>query len=218
MVKMKKKKLMMVIMALMLIITAKSTYAMQSRPDGTSKTNVYANYFFTEIRKMESTVLGLPTNFDTTTWLDSSGNGVDVHMAKNTEWGTAAMLSASAYGTAPSGQSSATTTGNETGVYQMADGMWEYVAGIWDVSNGYMSNIRGANSRYYDLYTNQTSISGDATTETAGWKGSSYSTFINSGYPVFLRSGGALFGYYLNGGNSYSAYSSRSVLVVGAGL
>lgn len=81
---MKKKKLMMAIMALMLIITAKSTYAMQSRPDGTRRTNVVANYFFTEIRKMESTVLGLPTNFDTTTWLDSSGNGVDVHMAKNT--------------------------------------------------------------------------------------------------------------------------------------
>lgn len=215
---MKKKKLMMVIMALMLIITAKSTYAMQSRPDGTSKTNAYANYFFTEIRKMESTVLGLPTNFDTTTWLDSSGNGVDVHMAKNTEWGTAAMLSASAYGTAPSGQSSATTTGNATGVYQMANGTFEYVAGIWDASNSYMSNIRGANSRYYDLYTSQTSISGDATTETAGWKGASNSGFIYGNYPVFVRSDSALFGYgYLDGGDD-SNYSSRSVIVVGAGL
>lgn len=215
---MKKKKLMMVIMALMLIITAKSTYAMQSRPDGTSKTNVYANYFFTEIRKMESTVLGLPTNFDTTTWLDSSGNGVDVHMAKNTEWGTAAMLSASAYGTAPSGQSSATTTGNATGVYQMADRTWEYVAGIWDASNDYMSNIRGANSRYYDLYTNQTSISGDATTETAGWKGASLRNFINGSQPVFIRCWGALFGYYNSYGVHDSGGSSRSVLVVGAGL
>lgn len=215
---MKKKKLMMVIMALMLIITAKSTYAMQSRPDGTSKTNVYANYFFTEIRKMESTVLGLPTNFDTTTWLDSSGNGVDVHMAKNTEWGTAAMLSASAYGTAPSGQSSATTTGNATGVYQMADGIWEYVAGIWDASNDYMSNIRGANSRYYDLYTNQTSISGDATTETAGWKGASLRNFINGSQPVFIRCWAALFGYYNGYGVHDSGGSSRSVLVVGAGL
>lgn len=215
---MKKKKLMMVIMALMLIITAKSTYAMQSRPDGTSKTNVYANYFFTEIRKMESTVLGLPTNFDTTTWLDSSGNGVDVHMAKNTEWGTAAMLSASAYGTAPSGQSSATTTGNATGVYQMADGIWEYVAGIWDASNDYMSNIRGANSRYYDLYTNQTSISGDATTETAGWKGASLRNFINGSQPVFIRCLAALFGYYNGYGVHDSGGSSRSVLVVGAGL
>lgn len=215
---MKKKKLMMVIMALMLIITAKSTYAMQSRPDGTSKTNVYANYFFTEIRKMESTVLGLPTNFDTTTWLDSSGNGVDVHMAKNTEWGTAAMLSASAYGTAPSGQSSATTTGNATGVYQMADGIWEYVAGIWDASNDYMSNIRGANSRYYDLYTNQTSISGDATTETAGWKGASLRNFINGSQPVFIRCWAALFEYYNGYGVHDSGGSSRSVLVVGAGL
>lgn len=215
---MKKKKLMMVIMTLMLIITAKSTYAMQSRPDGTSKTNVYANYFFTEIRKMESTVLGLPTNFDTTTWLDSSGNGVDVHMAKNTEWGTAAMLSASAYGTAPRGNSSATTTGNATGVYQMADGTWEYVAGIWDASNDYMSNIRGANSRYYDLYTNQTSISGDATTETAGWKGASFRTFINGSQSVFIRCWGALFGYYNSYGVPDSGGSSRSVLVVGAGL
>lgn len=220
---MKKKKLMMAIMALMLIITAKSTYAMQSRPDGTRKTNVVANYFFTEIRKMESTVLGLPTNFDTTTWLDSSGNGVDVHMTKNTEWGTAAMLSASAYGTAPSGQSSATTTGNETGVYQMASGM-EYVAGIWDASNYNTSNIRSANSRYYNLYTSKSYISGDAF-EANGWKGSSNdsSYFVDSEYLIFLRAKSGLFSYKRDDGRNNTGYgdmkvSSRAVMVIGAGL
>ncbi len=217
---MKKKKLMMITMALMLIITAKSTYAMQSRPDGTSKLGQYANYYFTEIRKMESTVLGLPTNFNITTWLDSSGNGVDVHMAKNTEWGTAAMLSASAYGTAPSGNSSATTTGNATGVYQMADGIWEYVAGIWDASNDYISTISVANPRYYNLYTSQVSIPGDSTIETQGWKGSSNTVaFVTSNLPIFSHSENTLFGYDRgNGANSGGRGSSRAVMLMGAGL
>ena len=219
---MKKKKLMMVIMALMLIITAKSTYAMQSRPDGTRRTNVVANYFFTEIRKMESTVLGLPTNFDTTTWLDSSGNGVDVHMAKNTEWGTAAMLSASAYGTAPSGQSSATTTENATGIYEMASSGLEYVAGMWDSSNYNTSNIRSANSRYYNLYTSQSSIAGDAF-EAAGWKNAGNSTFVSSEYLIFTRDCRGLFGYGREDGRNNTGYgdakiSSRAVMVIGAGL
>lgn len=208
----------MSIIVLTLMITAKSTYAMQSRPDGKCKVSVEANYFFEEIRKMESTVLGLPTNFDTTTWLDSSGNGVDVHMAKNTEWGTAAMLSASAYGTAPSGQSSESTTGNATGIYQMADANTEYVTGIWNSSNGDISKIKNANSRYYNLYTNAVSISGDSTTETKNWKSANSANFIDSTFIMFVRGQYSLFGYDNYKGEANSYRTSRSVLVIGAGL
>ena len=71
----------------------------------------------------------------------------------------------------------------------------EYVAGIYNTSNSSMNVIKGADVRYYNLYSSTTSIAGDATLETQGWKGGSNRTFVNGSDPVFLRNYEELFGY-----------------------
>lgn len=202
------------------MLTGKVNAAVQSRPGVTSLKNTTANDCFVKIRQMEveGGTLGKKAQLDSTTYLDSSNNGVDVHMAKNTEWGAAAMLAASPYGSAPSGKSDASTTGNATGIYQMADGTWEYVAGIYNTTNTYMSKLKNADSRYVDLYTGGVAKRGDATLETTNWKSSSEAYFVESGYPIFLRSCSALFGYNASNGRSAVDWSSRAVLCVGSGL
>lgn len=216
--KMKKQKIVTGILTAVFagIVVATPVNALQSRPNTTSLTNKTANYFFTEIRKMESTVLGLETNFDETTWLDSSNNGVDVHMAKNTEWGTAAMLSASAYGLAPTGTSDASTTGNATGIYQMADETKEFVAAVGGLYSEYhATTIENADSKYRN--GSSTSLAGVAMTETEKWKGATSSGEISKYFPIFLRSYNALFGYSVDSNKNGSA-TSRAVMVLGAGL
>lgn len=218
---MKNKKIIIIsalVLAIFILFTT-NVQALQSRPDSASLTNDGANYFFTEIRNMETEVLAKEMTLEETTYKDTSGNGVDVHMAKNTEWGTAAMLSASAYGSVPSRGSSASTTGNATGVYQMVEGNWEYVAGIYNAPNSYyISTIYSADSRYKDVYESETSKPGDATLETRRWKGASYDAFVGNGSCVFRRGRFGLFSYANERGGAYSGGSSRAVLVVGAGL
>ena len=220
--KMKKRKALSIITLSIITIcmfSGRVNAAVQSRPNVKSLTSTTANDFFEKIRKMEAEggTLGKSANIQETTYLDTSNNGVDVHMAKNTEWGAAAMLAASAYGSAPSGKSDATTTGNATGIYQMADGTFEYVAGIYDTSNQYMSKLKTADDRYVDKYTDNVSKRGDATLETKGWKNSS-SAFVSSSSPVFVRSYTALFGVSSDVGYSGSLNGSRAVLCVGSGL
>lgn len=202
------------------MLTGKVNAAVQSRPGVTSLKNITANDFFVKIRQMEveGGTLGKKAQLDSTTYLDSSNNGVDVHMAKNTEWGAAAMLAASPYGSAPSGQSDASTTGNATGIYQMADGTFEYVAGIYNTSNDDMSKLKNADSRYVNIYTGEVAKRGDAILETKNWKNSSRAYFVESSYPIFLRSYNALFGYdgWTGATNVYT--SCRAVLCVGSGL
>ena len=202
------------------MLTGKVSAAVQSRPGVTSLKNTTANDFFVKIRQMEveGGTLGKKAQLDSTTYLDSSNNGIDVHMAKNTEWGAAAMLAASPYGSAPSGRSDASTTGNATGIFQMADGTYEYVAGIYNTSNDYMSKLKNADSRYVNIYTGEVAKRGDATLETKNWKSSSRANFVNSSYPIFTRSYSALFGYNNDDGNSISYISSRAVMCVGSGL
>ena len=213
----------MLILLAIILVPNTANAALQANKGGTSLVNTYASNFFKGIRQMETAngTLGVTSSIDTeTSYLDSSKNGIDCHMAKNTEWGTAAMLAASVYGTAPSGQSNASTTGNETGIYQMADGKWEYVAGIYskDSYSYDVGIIKAADERYRNLYTSETSIAGDATLQTKNWYSASNASFVTSASPVFLRSYSALFGYDRSYGSGYSNYTSRAVVVCGAGL
>ncbi len=196
--------------------------ALQANKGGTSLTNVTADAFFTESRKMEQTggTLGTDAKIDSTTYRDSSGNGIDSHMALNTEWGGAALLADSIFGVGNSisGSSDKTTTGNSSGVYNMANGKYEYVAGIWNkTKNNFNSKIIGADSIYYNNYTAQTPKVGDAF-ECAGWLSASRSNWAYSSNPVFLRGYDALFGFYYYNGYGFSSNGSRAVVVCGAGL
>ncbi len=135
---------------------------------------------------------------------------LDSHMMKNTEWGAVAYLSHSKYGicdddtclevrinnsqnfvtgynestTYPSSQN-ASTTGNNTGIFDMSAGAWEYVMAVmttgtdgkslsldniyWGLSG--LTNGKIINKKYIDLYTDGTvtqynhRILGDATGE-----------------------------------------------------
>ena len=112
------------------------------------------------------------------------------------------------------GGGNASTTGNVYGIYDMAGGAWEYVAGIYTggLSNDNRSKLWDSNnSKYVDKYTNTTDSQstyygntnkyGDAVYETSssgysytGSWDSSGSNFPYSSYPVFVRGGHALGG------------------------
>ena len=138
------------------------------------------------------------------------------------------------------GGGNASTTGNVYGIYDMAGGAWEYVAGIY--TNGASNDDRSKlwdpnNSKYVDKYTNTTDSQstyygntdkyGDAVYETSssgnsstGSWDSSKSYFPCSSSPVFARGGRACngsiagvfaFGLYTGAAGTY--YSFRPVVI-----
>lgn len=214
-------------LATYIMLTGTAHANVQSRPDNTRLTRKTAGQFFTLIRKMETEggPMGLSATIDDSGNETSSSNNIDAHMIKNTEWGAAVMLMDSAYGSKTSGESStATTTGNASGVYQMFSG-YEYVAGIYSTSTSYTSNwstIKNAPAKYWNDYQSGNSITGDATKETHRWKGASYAGFVSASFPVFKRGPSGAFSYYcsdyVNGGDAGSYFGSRAVVVCGAGF
>ena len=165
-----------------------------------------AEDFFTLIKGMKS--------LTGTLGVASDASKIDCHMAKNTEWGTAAMLGVSKYGQASTGNNSKSTTNNNTGVFQMADGTYEYVAGIYE---GKIPT--GLDAKYFNVYSGSTGISGDALTATTGYvSGYGSVRWVSSSFPWFLRSNNALLGTDDFNGNAGSNYGSRAVVVCGSGL
>ena len=146
-------------------------------------------------------------------YIDTTGNGIDCHMALNTEYGTAGILSYSRYGAVPT-ISNDSTTGNESGIKQLGYGNYEYVAGIYSTPNSsYMNVIFNADARYYNKYESNTSKAGDG----MGKFGYGVSN-ISSSNPIIKRSsGGVLYSNYDTGYNNNSL-GSRAVVVCGAGL
>ena len=203
-----------------------SNAVLESRPDSASLVNKSASDFFALIRQMETAdgPLGLNATVSDDGTETSSSNNIDVHMIKNTEYGTVGMLAASVYG-AKNGDgytgSLRTTTGNATGVYQMGTGAngdkYEYVAGILgDTSYSYLKNIKNAPQKYWNNYTlDKISKTGDGTLEIS-W-GNTY--WLTASSPVFgrYRSNGVFSTISINGSGD-SNYSSRAVVVSGAGL
>ena len=220
----KSKKILIIMIAAILSIIAMPNRAhagLQVNKGGTSLVNVTANGFFVSMRRMESQygTLGKSAVFDQTTYVDSTGNGIDSHMALNTEFGTAGILAYSEYGTIPT-NSKDTTTGNASGIYQLGYSNYEYVAGIYSSTNRYTNIIGKADGRYYNKYASKTSIPGDG----MGKLGFSAYYPNNETRPIIMRShNGALSSMY--GGSGDSGYgfdvddgTSRAVVVCGEGL
>ena len=127
------------------------------------------------------------------------------------------------------------TTGNIYGIYDMAGGAYEYVAGY---PNGgtqlYGDIIKKADSKYYDVsgnsYVNAINIKGDAVYETSSsgsstnsWHGE-YSLFPSSSN-WFKRGGNynnganaGVFCFSIHDGYAYSGNGWRVCAAVGAGL
>lgn len=155
-------------------------------------------------------------------------NNFDTHLIKNIEWGSVTYLAQSKYGInkrisantsqiSGNGGVSSTTTGNETGIYDMAGQNSEYVSAyFYSTTSNYTlekyTNMVKFNDKYKDKYTAYTSDKfGEAIYETSsktalknGWY-SSETTFINSSYPFLVRGG------KLDNGNIYnfSAFSGE---------
>ena len=88
----------------------------------------------------------------------------------------------------------ASTTGTVYGIYDMAGGSWEYVAGCLKGYENSKFGVTEGDSKYVDLYTNSSDYPlnyegakiGDAVKETKGWNNDD-SFFVYSSYPVFER-------------------------------
>ncbi len=176
---------------------------------------------------------------------------LDSHMMKNTEWGAVAYLSHSLYGTCTkekcievsrnksdfflTGRSesdvsyfnnsfNASTTGNISGIYDMAAGSWERMMNITidesgklmytneEHPSGFNEDNFPKNSKYYDLYKGtytwipDCGILGDATSELgpffggngigqSSWYGNMSYFPDTQGYPFLIR-GGAISDQY----------------------
>lgn len=138
------------------------------------------------------------------------------------------------------GGGNASTTGNVYGIYDMAGGAWEYVAGylseITALTN--YTTLASADSKYKDVYAGTSSDRntnynantgkyGDAVYETSssgssntGSWGSSHSSFPNSSSPVFGRGGRAVnggnagvFAFSYGTGDAFTYFSFRPVVL-----
>ena len=209
------------IIAIMGIIAMpnKANAGLQANKGGTSLTYTTANDFFKTIRRMETQYGTLGKNAQLNDkYIDTTGNGIDCHMALNTEFGTAAILSYSRYGNIIQNATD-TTTGNESGICEF--GKFQYVAGIYSESNSYMDIILNADARYYNKYERSTSKAGDGLGKLGS--GASYPSLAT---PILTRGGYNNLLGVLNAGaytGTYSGYmsnnvSSRAVVVCGEGL
>ncbi|MBO5349045.1 MAG: hypothetical protein J6A89_04425 [Clostridia bacterium] len=167
-------------------------------------------------------------------------NNFDTHLIKNVEWGAVSYLAQSKYGInkkistntsqiSGNGGLSSTTTGNETGIYDMAGQNSEYVSAyFYSTTSNYTlekyTNMVKFDEKYKDKYTAYSSDKvGEAIYETSsksalknGWY-SSETTFINSSNPFFVRGGkldnGNIYNFSaFSGGKGY--YGFRATIVI----
>ena len=162
-----------------------------------------------------------------------TSENIDCHMAKNSEYGAALLLTISAYGAGTStcagtGKSNS-STGNASGIYQLS-GEWEYVAAYYTGASSptVLSKLVNAADKYVDRYTVDSLEKYNALDEAAkvkgdalyarGFLGSTSASWPNAGSPVFSRGSSSLgfFSYNRNTGSNSGA--SRAVVVCGAGL
>ena len=222
---MEKTKLILATLTIMFVALLCSTVEAQAALQANSDTHYNSNNQKTPLdwmsgfRQMEEKGggMGLSETLSGDLTSTSGSNSIDVHMMRATEYGAIAILSASGYGNPSNNKTLTTTTGNKTGIY-FSGSNWEFVAG--GLENSIFS---GKNKKYYDTYTTERSSArvGDALGETTnngcqGWHSASYSDWVDSSNPYFLRGGVGLFSFN-NLSASYTNWG-RGVAVVGAGL
>lgn len=225
------------IITILFILTPNSNAVLNS--NGSTPVKQTPNNWIINIRKIESLGggLGLTETIKSDLTPSSASNSLDIHMEKNTEYGTMAILSASSYGNPNKIASGGTTTGNETGIVMNLNNEW--TAAVSSYLNSNYSNMKNASSRYINVYpTTYVKKIGDAITETAGWHGSNTSvwtkynndgTFQACAAVLRSRSGsGSIFSYTFEcfgetNGHSYPGtitipYASRAAVVCGEGI
>lgn len=221
-----KSKKLLVVFAVVLITTViapiRSNAGLQANKGGTSLVNTTASQFFDGMRKMETKygTLGKEAVLNDK-YLDTTNNGIDVHMVLNTEWGTIALLTDSAFGVGKGiagSSNNSTSTGNESGVYNLANGKYENVASSFSgTSNTFDKVMRGSDSRYYNNYSSSIFKSGDAI-NCEQWLSAGKHEWSDYDYPIFTRGDNGLFGFGRGTGRDNIYYTTRAVVVCGENL
>jgi hypothetical protein len=140
-----------------------------------------------DIKAMETGTLG-------TSGINKN-DGIDCHMSKNSEWGAALLLTISAYGAGSAEcvkSTSISSTGNASGVYQLASGtQWTAAYNITGTTDA-VSFFNGLDSKYVDKYSTDnlatynasaSKIKGDALFA-KGFLGSTGAYLVGSSDPV----------------------------------
>lgn len=218
-----KSKKLLVVFAVVLIATViapiRSNAGLQANKGGTSLTNTNASQFFDGMRKMETKygTLGKEAVLNDK-YLDTTNNGIDVHMALNTEWGTVALLTDSAFGVGNVVLGTSTSTGNESGIYGLGNGVIEFVAGLNENGAKWSGtkNIYNADSRYCNMYASEKEIKiGDALECKWGYVSSSGFTMYGRKTDYSIKN---IFNFYRFGADADSNRTSRAVVVCGENL
>ena len=227
---MKKKIILTIVLGMLIpiIFTTKVNAQLQSRPGAAVLYSKTVNDFFIMARNMEqpNESFGLNAVINQANGEETSTpNGIDVHMIKNTEYGTAIMLGASSYGSIPTATAQQvktnTITGNKTGVHMNYINTYIYTASY--MTGGittYVGKLVAASQRYRNNYatTNASYKPGDATTETTGWRSASQSAWVVSGHPVFIRGYSGVFVFNHYNGVAVGSYGSRVAVVCAPGI
>ena len=160
-------------------------------------------------------------------------NNFDTHLMKNTEWGAVCYLAESIYGingeiagntslVSGKGGISSTTTGNETGIYDMAGQCAEFVSAYYNLGqdNAEIKKYKNAvnfDKKYVDIYNSYgTDNYGDAIYETSKDKFSRRSWYegqsdFSTSYPFFVRGmssySNSIYSFYTTNGDKTSDFS-----------
>ena len=168
--------------------------------------------------------------------IDDSNN-FDTHLMKNVEWGAVCYLVESKYGInreitgntsliSAKGGISSTTTGNETGIYDMAGQNAEFVSAYynWGENNSSLNKYTNAtkfNKKYVDVYNSYgTDNYGEAIYETSKDKIARRSWYegqsdIEMSYPFFVRGkssySNSIYSYHTTSGDKSNDYSNYKI-------
>ena len=113
----------------------------------------------------------------------------------------------------------ASTTGTIYGIYDMSGGAWDKVMGVYNNTIGSSGFSSLPDSKYYNLYTDDSSYTGHALTETKNWY-SNHANFVYTSFPWFIRGGfynngtyAGVFNFFFSNGNSGSPNHSSHIVI-----
>lgn len=120
----------LLVLTFAIALPSKVNANLQSRPNATSLKNKSASDFFLLSRQMETSSGPMGLNASIEVQNDkvvetTEPNNIDVHMIKNTEYGTALLLSASAYGECTKDSNKSTTSTTRKFLWNNANGTGE---------------------------------------------------------------------------------------------
>ena len=113
----------------------------------------------------------------------------------------------------------ASTTGTIYGIYDMSGGAWDKVMGVYNNTIGSSGFSSLPDSKYYNLYTDDSSYTGHALSETKNWY-SNHANFVDTSFPWFIRGGfynngtyAGVFNFFFSNGNSGSPNHSSHIVI-----